>query len=137
MDDSVSVRVPYALRYLNDYLSCAIGLNRSVLLDLVAERDARNKLHHQVVGAVIFAERVKPGKVGVIQPRHRQSFLKEALFHDGAASVFAVKLLDCYDPSGRVAVFSFEDGSKSSASDIFNDPVVADLSGSHIRSPRA
>jgi hypothetical protein len=71
----------------------------------------------------------------VVQAGHGEGLLEETLFDDGAAGVFLVELFNGDNAARRIDVFSFEDGAKTAAADVFNDPVIANLSASHNPAP--
>src|SRR6185503_392809 len=67
----------------------------------------------------------------MIEPRHRDGFLKETLLYYLIASVLLMKLFDGYDAAGRVDVFSLKDGTEPAAANVVSDLVTPYASAAH------
>ena len=70
----------------------------------------------------------------MIEPRHRDRFLKEALFDLLIAGVLFMKLFDCDDATGGVGVFGLEDRAEPAAPNVIGDLVSANASAAHSHS---
>jgi hypothetical protein len=71
----------------------------------------------------------------MIEPRHCDGFLKEALLDDRVARMLFVKLFDGYYATGRVHIFGFEDRAETAAAYVIRRLVIADSSAAHNRAP--
>src|ERR1041384_5761832 len=109
MNDSIPMCGAESIDYLHENRRRGVRTHWSPVVYLIAEKLARDKLHHQVIGTVVFAEGVYARKVRMIEPRHRNRFLKEALLDLLIAGVFFVKFFDGDYASGCVGVFGLKD----------------------------
>src|SRR6266571_2802611 len=131
MNDAVAVRVAESVQYLLEHGDGALGFHRTVFVDLISEQLARDELHHQIVGSVIFAECVESRQVRMIEPGHRDGFLEEALLDDLITSVFLMKLFDGDNAARRVNVFGSKHRAEPATSYVLDDLIISDTSGAH------
>ena len=95
--------------------------HRAICVQFVGEHAPGDEFHHQVITAVVFAEGEQARQVRMVEPCHRDRFLKESLFDDGVAGVLFVQLFDGDDAPGLGRVFGLEDRAEAAAADIFSD----------------
>jgi hypothetical protein len=134
MYDAVGVRVADCFEYLSDDRYSSGRLDHSSFLDIIGEQSARNEFHDQIVRTVVFAKREQARQIWMIETRHRDSFLKEALLYYGIPSVLLVEFLDGHHAAGRVDILGPEDRSEPATADVIDNPIVSDKSAAHILS---
>src|SRR5262245_8067920 len=68
VNDSVAVRVTQRVKDLSEHGKCAAGVNRALLIQLLAQKTSRDEFHYKIVRTVILAEGEQTREVRVIEP---------------------------------------------------------------------
>ena len=131
MDDPIAMRVANRIQHLREYGDSAVRRHRAAFVYFVAEQLARDELHHQIVRAIVFAERVQTRQIRMVKPSHRDGLLKEALLDDLIARVLLVKLFYGNHAARRVDVFGLKDGAEAAAAYVIRDLIIANASAAH------